>query len=173
MGLAAPWCTESQRAQCIRSAIELATRLRDRSPDQCVGYALHARALVASGDSNAGLAELERAADKVSDRTQCLRQLVALAAKADNGTMVESALERIVHAGCTDPRDCVQNLLFVAFQEETRGRERSALALYKRAYEQAPDDNTLAQMARLAAANQAQWATAAAAEREAALREML
>ena len=191
VGDAAPWCVGSLRAQCAQTALTLAKKAQRLGPTMCTGYALHARVLIAMGQTKQGLDEIERATDTVTDRLPCLRQLVAVATRANDLPRVESSLDRIVRAGCSDPGDCVQNLIFVAQQEEMHGSPRRALATYKRAFEQAPDDDgLLAQMARLSAAaglhaealedykklarrrpQDTSWAAAAAREEDAAMRE--
>ena len=94
---------------------------------------------------------LERSVDRVGDRVTCLQALAALAHSARDDVRFDAALGEIARAGCTDAKQCVGNLVWVAQAQEARGNPRRALATYKRAYERAPDDDALLEtMARLA-----------------------
>jgi tetratricopeptide (TPR) repeat protein len=189
----APWCSNEMRESCVQEALKLATRVQRLEPATCAGFALHARIVIAAGDAKRGLDELDHAADVVSDRVWCLEQLEEVASRSQDNVRVESALDRIVRAGCTEAKECVDNLIFVAKRQEERGSPRSALAAYKRAYEQDPDnDGLLMQVARLAAATgfhaealdsysklarkhpeEGRWRDAAAQQSDAVLRGMV
>ena len=154
---------------------------------------LQARARVSSGDAAGGLKTLSDAADVVSERVQCLRALVTLAAQAGDDATVNEGVARITRAGCSGDAECSANLQWIGAFEEGRGNTRSALALYKRAFQRTPeDDRVLLTVARLAAATglhaeaaqdyeqlsqrqpaQGRWKKAAGAEREEALRSVV
>jgi tetratricopeptide (TPR) repeat protein len=113
---------------------------------------LEARARIASGDVTAGLKELTDAVDTVVDRVECLRSLAMLADEAHDERRATQALEKIAKAGCSDDGECAGNLAWIAIVEEGRGNQRRALALYRRARERAPQqDSLLESAARLAA----------------------
>jgi tetratricopeptide (TPR) repeat protein len=185
-----PWCQGAARVSCVKRALDAATRAEQLAPNKCDGYVLRARARMASGDVNGGLTELEVATDRVSSRVACLQELVAVARDAHDEQRAHATLNRIANAGCGSRTECAANLCWVAGEEEGMGNPRLALAMYRRAYENVPDDdNVLEQMARLAAAvglhaeaaddyrelgrrhpQDARWRQAAEAERGAAVR---
>ena len=186
----APWCEGTGRVRCVSTALSEALRVEQMAPDKCDGYALHARARVASGDAAGGVAELEKAAGEVADRLPCLRQLVALAHAAKSESGVEAALHSLVTAGCASETECAQNLLWVGREYEAAGSPHKALAQYKRALEHVPDDALLAHMADLAASGglhaeaaadyeqlarkhpgETRWKSLAVAQHDAAMRE--
>lgn len=186
----APWCRDAALASCTRLALDLSMRAQQFASEKCDAYALHARGLIASGDVNGGLTELEKAVDQVTARAECLQELVQIARRAHSEHHVFSALDKLVSAGCIDNAECARNLRWVAQDEEQHGNTHKALALYRRAYEQSPDDDgLLEQIARLTAAagmhaeaaeryeqlsrrhpGEDRWRQAATAERDAAMR---
>jgi tetratricopeptide (TPR) repeat protein len=148
-----PWCLGDNRKRCERAALEASERAKELLPTNCESYALHARARLAAGDVNGGLAELEDAADRVPARADCLKRVVALAQRSKDLARAEKALDRLVGAGCSDTLDCSANLRWAAAQATAMGDSRKALALYRRAYQRAPDDDRLLEeLARLASA---------------------
>jgi tetratricopeptide (TPR) repeat protein len=189
-GAAAPWCGASQRRACVDDALVKVQRVEQLDPKECVGYQLHARVRVASGDAGAGLDELERDADGVSDRVVCLQQLAALALRANDETRADKAIAKVAGAGCAQDDECSRNLSWAADVEAARGNTNKALALYRRAYDRSPErDDLLESAARLAARaglhvqakedyarlalhhpGDARWNRALEAEREAALK---
>jgi len=189
----APWCEGSKMQACATEAIALAQKARSLDKRDCTGAALYARAMVAAGQIQRGLEALSQSADEIPDRIACLGQLVAIARKADAPAVAQAALEKLARAHCVSSGDCAHEFALVAQEEEAQGETRSALAIYKRAYEQAPEDDALlAQVARLAAASNLHaealadyeklakrhpedrhWAAAASREREATLKETL
>ena len=151
-GDAAPWCTGSARAACLQVALEETARVRAMIRDRCAPHALRARARIAAGDAVAGLAEFAEAADRVSDRVACLEQLEAIALQVGDQGRVQEALDKVAKAGCAQDAECAKNLAWVAGQELSRGNQRTALGLYKRAYERSGDsDRLLEVIAELAA----------------------
>jgi tetratricopeptide (TPR) repeat protein len=192
-GDAAPWCTGAARAACVTRAVGLAKSLQQLEAGKCAGFALEARARAAGGDAKRALTDLEKASEAAGERVVCLKEVIRVAGTAGDEPRIERALEEIAHAGCSEDRECVANLVYVAQTEENRGSPRRALAMYKRAYERAPDeDSLLMQMARLAAQvelhaeavedyeklarrrpAEAQWREAAAREREALMRSVV
>ena len=147
-----PWCLEFARQACVSDATTRTGRLKQLAPDKCDGFVLSARARSATGDPAGGVTELAKAADAVTDRLSCLQQLVDVASKAGDTAHAEAALEKIVTVGCGDAATCAQNLRWVAREYEWLGRPHKALALYRRAFDLAPDDVVLGHMADLAAA---------------------
>jgi hypothetical protein len=140
----APWCAgDAPWTACKEKAIGLAKALQRIAPDRCVGYALEAQARVASGEGVAGLRPQREAAPRVTDRTGCQTGLVALATKTGDAAAVTTAIDELVHAGCTDERECVDILLFAADVEQARGNPSRALALVKRARERSPENDDL------------------------------
>jgi hypothetical protein len=186
----APWCRDAAGVSCTQLALDLSSRAQQIAPDGCEAYALHARARIASGDIDGGLSELEKAVDNVKSRAECLQELVRVARRAHSDRYALAALDKIVSAGCTESAECARNLRWVAQDEEQTGNIHKALALYRRAYEQSPDDDgLLEQIARLTAAagmhaesaeryeqlarrhpNEGRWRQAATVERDAAMR---
>jgi hypothetical protein len=148
----APWCAGERRPSCVRTALERAQRLTQLMPNRCVGYALHARAVLEDGNPARALKELRTAAGAVTDRIACFEELADMATRAKSDETVTQALNLIAHAGCADDAECVQNLRFVAGRESARGNPRSALATLERAREKAPsDDGLVEEVATLAA----------------------
>jgi tetratricopeptide (TPR) repeat protein len=139
----APWCEGAGRAACFNKAKDDAARLIQVAPGECVGHAIHARLVALGGSPAEGLRELRAAADSVSDRIHCFKELANVATTFGSDDMVTQALDRLAHAGCADPRECVKNLEFVAQYEEGRKNQRSALAAMQRARALAPDDDSL------------------------------
>jgi tetratricopeptide (TPR) repeat protein len=147
----APWCEGATRDSCVRAALAKASAVERLAPAECEGHALLARIRIATGDAVKGVTELEEAAGMVTDRVSCLEQLVAVARGAGNERATAAALDKILSAGCGDAQECARNLLWVGRQYEATGQPHKALALYRRAFEQAPDDEVLAYLAGLAA----------------------
>jgi tetratricopeptide (TPR) repeat protein len=62
-------------------------------------------------------------------------------------------LDKVASAGCSTDAECARNFTWVAQEEESRGNPVKALAFYKRAYSQTPDDDDLLEdIARLTSA---------------------
>jgi tetratricopeptide (TPR) repeat protein len=100
---------------------------------------LDASVRIAVGDLESGLAALEAAADRVTDRVTCLKEVFDAASSVNDTVRARRALELIATAGCSSANECVDNLLYAASREE-RG---SALARIRRACDLAPEDNVL------------------------------
>jgi hypothetical protein len=148
---AAPWCEGPARTACVRDALDKASRAMRLAPDLCAPRALHARARVASGEVVGGLNELAAAADMVADRVSCMKALVELADDAHDERRTTEAIDKLANAGCNEDSECASNLAWGATAEEGRGNQRRALALYRRAHAQAPEqDGPLDSIARLA-----------------------
>lgn len=189
-GDAAPWCQGSARPACVDAAARRATQVEQLMPDQCTGYALHARTLVAGGSGTSGVKELDGAVDHVADRVVCLEELVKVARSVHNDVVAQSALDRILNAGCDTPTECANKVRWVARAYEDVNRPMLALALYRKAFDIAPDDVLLAYIAMLASGaglfaesaedytrlsrkhpDNPEWARRAAEARNAAMRE--
>jgi tetratricopeptide (TPR) repeat protein len=152
-GDGAPWCLPPNRPACVEQALSLARSLQILDPATCDGYRLEARALAASGQHAKAIDGLARVADKVTDRVVCLQALASLARTAEDEQRLDAALNEIAQAGCADDKECVSNLVWVAQAQEVRGNLRRALAMYQRAYDRSPDnDSLLENVARLAGA---------------------
>jgi tetratricopeptide (TPR) repeat protein len=152
-GSSAPWCEGSARTACERRALDSAEQAEQLAPGRCEPHAVHARARLVSGDVAKGLEELSNASNAVGERVLCLKELVRLAGGAHDERRTAEALDKIAKAGCNDDAECAGNLAWVANVEEGRGNQRRALAMYKRAYARAPEQDWLLEaMARLAAA---------------------
>ena len=139
----APWCAGDGRNACLENALALARKLEALDPAKCAGYGLEARALAASGQIVQALDRLNRASDTVSERVTCLEVLARLASDAHDEPRLDAALKEISKAGCVDQTQCIGNLVWVAQTEERAGYPRRALATYKRAFERAPEDDSL------------------------------
>jgi tetratricopeptide (TPR) repeat protein len=151
-GGGAPWCQAEARGGCEAAALNLSERLRAIEPGQCEPHQLRARVGLASGHAQRALKELSEAADTVTNRVECLQAMVNLAARARDESREDEALGKIVSAGCGNDVECANNFTWVANVQRQRGNARLALALYKRAYERAPDATDVLQtMADLAA----------------------
>jgi hypothetical protein len=141
------WCAGDARRACVAEGISAAQRLRTSVPDRCEGHALLAELRVASGDVDAGFAELDGALDQVVDRSICARRIVGLAQQTGNAARVDAAIERLLKLGCETSSECVDNFLFAASIESRRGRERRAFILTKKAWERVPErDDLLAEV---------------------------
>jgi tetratricopeptide (TPR) repeat protein len=152
-GDGAPWCQVPNRSACVEQALSLARTLQARDPTRCDAYGLEARALAAAGQPAKAMDRLAHIADKVTDRVACLQSLAGLARTAEDERRLDTALNDIAQAGCADDKECVNNLVWVATTQEVRGNLRRAMAMYQRAYERAPDnDSLLENVARLAGA---------------------
>ena len=189
----APWCEGGLRAACIDQALALARQVEQLAPHKCQGFALESRVILATGDADRSIDALQRAADSVDDRTDCLQALVQLATDAHRDARALAALDAIVKAGCLDENECARRLVWVAATEQARGSSLKALATYKLAYARAPqDDSILVRMAALAAQvglhaealedyerlakrqpGQAMWPTAAQQQRDQLSRQRL
>jgi hypothetical protein len=147
---AAPWCSDD-RARCVEGALALARKIQKIHPTLCEGYFLYARAELEGGDAAAAVKGLKAAAARVSDRTTCLEELATVARDAKSDGVLTEALDQLAHAGCSDPKECVNNLLWVASFEQARGNPHHALAVLQRAHERdAGNDALLARIADLA-----------------------
>ena len=152
-GEGAPWCGGDMRKGCLESALASAHTLVALDPAKYDGYGLEARALTASGQAVQAMDRLGRACDTVGERVPCLQLLAGLASEAHDEPRLDTALKEISKAGCVDKEQCISNLVWVASTEEHGGNPRRALATYKRAFERAPDDDSLLEnIARLAKA---------------------
>jgi tetratricopeptide (TPR) repeat protein len=146
------WCQGAVRAACLDRALALAVQAEKAAPTTCFAYGLEANALAAAGATERALDRLDEVSDRVSDRVDCLRAAVALARKPQDDARFDKALAEIARIGCADEKQCVANLVWVAQMHEQRGNASRALAMYKRAYDAAPDDDALLESAaRLAA----------------------
>ncbi len=146
------WCHGQARSACVERALSLARQFEGAEPLACQGYTLEARAMAAAGETEGALARLEDAAEKDNDRVDCLRVFVELAGSAHDDSRLEKGLREIARAGCTDAKQCVGNLVWVAQVSEERGNAPRGLAMYKRAHDTAPEDDMLLEnVARLAA----------------------
>jgi tetratricopeptide (TPR) repeat protein len=151
MGAAAPWCDGQHRETCLRLAVEKSRALQSAEPQRCAGFQLESRARVATNDPG-GVSELLSNADRVEDRVTCLETAAELAVMVRDDARADEALSRIMRAGCASEAECVNNLAWVAGEEEARGNFGRARALYERAYTRDPEQETLlADAARLAA----------------------
>ncbi|MBX3228108.1 MAG: O-antigen ligase family protein [Labilithrix sp.] len=151
-----PWCEGVDRGACIEEGLAAATRVRALSPERCEGHELGAQFLVEKGELDRAFTELEDAAETVLDRSACGRALVSLSVRTGQRARVDTALDRLLRAGCEAPPQCVENLLFAAEIEAQRGGTRRALSLTKSAAERAPErEDLLVRAARLAEAQHA------------------
>jgi tetratricopeptide (TPR) repeat protein len=149
-GPMAPWCDGRGWEACVKLALDKSNRLEQMSPDKCEGFALHARARTANHDGSGGLNELDKATEEVTDRLWCLKQLVLVAREVGSEARADRALETIIPLGCGEQAACAETLRWVGQQYEAMGKPYKALGLYRRSFEQAPDDGLLARMAELA-----------------------
>jgi tetratricopeptide (TPR) repeat protein len=190
---AAPWCADASREACVRDAIEKSRRAVQIEPNQCEPQVLRARARIAAGEAVAALNELQAATDSVTDRVTCLESLEGLVRSTGDRERAQAILEQIVRAGCSDDKECAQELSWVARRQEATGNPHAALAAYKRAYEHAPEDDALLEsIARLAAQaglhaeaaqdydrlavrkpSDARWPKAASEQRQAAVKDAM
>jgi hypothetical protein len=149
---ATPWCDGLQRDACEKGAVAAARSYQGLAPEECAGYEMEARARAAVGDPG-GLTVLAGAVDRARDRLECLQALTRVSDRMHDDAGAESALTRIVAMGCATEAECAKNLAWVAAEEEMHGRPAKAKALYKRAYDQAPETSSLLEnVGRLAAA---------------------
>ena len=147
----AVWCNGASMSVCLREAIGRADGTIRIAGNECEPHVLRARARIAAGEAMAALTELQAATDTVTDRVGCLQALEGIAQTLGDESRANAALNEIARAGCSDDKECAQNLRWVAAQEEAAGNPRKALVLYRRASERAPeDDNLLESVARLA-----------------------
>ncbi len=150
---AASWCDGPGRTDCIDRALGLVGRVQRLLPTSCSAQTFAARLQIAEGNVTAGLKDLSDAADLVVDRVPCLQELVVLAGRAGDHARESDGIARIASAGCSGDAECASNLAWIASIEQGRGNARRALALYKQAYERAPEDDKLLEaVAGLAAA---------------------
>ena len=148
----APWCLDAGQAGCVSFAVSLAHDVERVSPRECIGFALEARVLSATGRKNAALDLMEKASDSVDDRLVCLRSVFEMAKASGLRQRAKAVLDAIVRAGCTDDEACAEQLKWVADQERALGNVIGALAAYKRLRERTPDDDgVLVAIAELAA----------------------
>jgi hypothetical protein len=135
------WCVPPAGSveRCIADGLAAAARIRASAPERCDGYALRAELRVLSGDVDAGFSELDEALDRIADRSACAKRLVQLAQRTRNAARVDASVDRLLKLGCEAPPECVDNLLFAAQVESTRGRGWRGLALLKKAWERAPE----------------------------------
>jgi tetratricopeptide (TPR) repeat protein len=146
-----PWCDPSRA--CLDEGLAAASRIQKVSPDGCEGYAFAAELRAAAGDVDVAMRDLERATERVTDRSLCARRLVSLALDTKRTQQADAALDRLVKMGCEVSSECADNLAFAASVEQQRGNHRRALADYTRAAERAVDPTPyLASIAQIASA---------------------
>ncbi len=136
-GEGAPWCAVD-RAACIRQGLALSDRLERAAPNKCAAYAMRVPFLVEQRSAARALDALQTAADKVEDRTACLRQLIVLSINLGDQARATAAIDQLARMGCAAEAECVDNLIFVGQVEEGRHNPRRALAFYKKAHDAAP-----------------------------------
>lgn len=134
---AAPWCAGGG-GDCLRNGMENARRLQALIPDRCEPRALAARLEMLTGDKVTALRGLSNALDRVVDREVCLREYIRLAQDVGDDGEVSRGLQRLVRAGCTATKDCVENLRWASSIERARGNRRVALALLAKAHDRDP-----------------------------------
>lgn len=144
-----PWCREALVACLDAADVASASAIR-AAPEDCEPYVLRARAQIARGNRVAAFAELRDAAWDVKDRAACMIRAVDLAAATSDEAEETAALERLEAAGCADDTECFSTFSWAAERELRMGRPARALAMYKKAYEHAPQNpELLLAMARL------------------------
>ncbi len=136
-----PWCAHSK--ECLDIGLDLAKQLQDALPGACEGYRVAATMSVAAGQVNAGLAELEGAMERTADSRTCARALAELALATGQIARADAAIDRLTRLGCMSEGECADNLTTAASYAAQRGHSRSALVLYKRAAERAPERSDL------------------------------
>jgi len=135
-GEASPWC--SGNSECVVRAEQTAQRVQEVAPESCDGYAIEARALVATGRTADGLRKLRQSLDLVTDWPTCDATLATLAIAAGDESTASRAIEALAKRPCAREEDCISNLLGAAALETSRGSPHRALVYLRRADELAP-----------------------------------
>jgi tetratricopeptide (TPR) repeat protein len=136
----APWCNEKK---CIAEGLRDAELFATREPTRCEAHAFVANLLVANGEAKRAADGLEHAADVVTDRAACQRELIMLALRTGQTRRAESGLEQLVRGGCGATTECIDLYTWAAGIEESRGHYAAAVRLYKRVLDIAPDRDDL------------------------------
>lgn len=131
------WCRP--RDACVGDAVAAAKELIARQGDRCESHLLLSHVRVQSGNATLAFEELDAAVDRVTDRFECLRQLVTLALETNQSRRADIALERLVRAGCGEAAECAQLYSWAASTQEERGNSGQAMALYRRAIQVSPE----------------------------------
>ena len=143
-----PWCAGG--TACVDAGLADARALTLRDPQKCEGHVLVARLRVLKGETKEALDELATASETVTDRGYCQQQLIDMAFAAGDRRRADSALDRLVRAGCGGAADCLELYQWAAGAAERRDNNALAIALYRRASEAAPErDDFLEKMAEL------------------------
>jgi hypothetical protein len=147
------WCDGDLARSCVAEGLEGARRLRENAPELCAGHALVAELLVASGEGEHAIADLDQALEKIKDPSDCARRLVSLAVQTRNNALIDSSLDRLSSIASETTPECVRNLTFASGIETSRRSPRRALMFMKKAWEQDTENDTLlAQVASMASA---------------------
>lgn len=136
----AVWCADNR---CLAAALRDAEVLAEREPTKCKSQLLLADVRVAMGEPQRAADNLEGALDLVVDRTSCRRELVSLLFRTGQNRRGDVALAQIVRAGCGTSTECIEQYTWAARLEESRGQFASAVRLYKRVLDIAPDRDDL------------------------------
>jgi tetratricopeptide (TPR) repeat protein len=138
----AAWCGPAG-ADCLVEGDAAARRVRETGDAHCEGHVLVARLAVAAGQVERGIDGLEKATDISADKVACAKALVSIALELGQRSRADAALDRFTRLGCASSTECVDNLVFAAVTEQSRGNTRKALAHYKAAAERAPERDDL------------------------------
>ncbi len=151
-GEAAPWCGEGSRT-CIERGLVLANGLVTLEPASCQSHWTRAQFVAARGDARRAADDLDSALAVVSDRGSCARRVLGMIAALMDDARTTEQVDKMTHAGCPEDGACADHFAFLARFEESRGNQRRAYALYKRAGDADPErDDVQASRARVAAA---------------------
>lgn len=133
----APWCAE--RAECLEKALSGADQLTRMEPEKCYPHVLVARLRVKKGDALGAFDGLESALAKVSDRSECQRQLITLALESGQTRRADAALDLLVRSGCGGDAECVDLYGWAGSMEEGRGHYVRAARMYRRILDLHPE----------------------------------
>jgi hypothetical protein len=136
----AAWCGEKR---CIADGLKDAELLAARDPYKCAPHILIAHLREANGEPKTAADGLERAAENVTDRAECERELIALSLRTGQTRRGELALDQIVRAGCGTSAECIDLYTWAGGVEEAHGQYVRAVRLYKRVLDLAPDRDDL------------------------------
>ncbi len=140
-------CVDEQAAACEREIETFARSLERLAPNSSHAGQLRARWLDAQGKTEAGVASLVTLCDSVEDRTPCLRERVALAAKLAVPEPLSRAARGLLAAVCMEETACADAAEWVGGLHAGRGEWGAAVAHYERAVQQGETDERLNKLA--------------------------
>ena len=138
-----PWCAA---ADCMQTAERAVDAWAKREPDQCRPHILATELeLAAQVPPAKAFAALEARTERVSNPSECARQIVELALAHGQKQLADGLLEHLLKRGCGSRGECEEFWGWAAGIHEGHGRFVAAVALYRRIVDNNPSREDILQ----------------------------